>query len=236
MFQSTLPRGERPRSRRICWRLSVSSIHAPRVGSDDGKSILIASYRVSIHAPRVGSDLICTRTFLAAFGFNPRSPRGERRLTAPEYSVVPAFQSTLPAGERRISTPGARSVNPVSIHAPRVGAILTLLFDWTVFVSIHAPAWGATRSPLLRMGSLSVSIHAPRVGSDGRCKPVRCSTFHSTLPAWGATSKSVPLDVAVRFQSTLPAWGATMQLSGAPPKIVVSIHAPAWGATASPMA
>ena len=78
-------------------------------------------------------------------------------------------------------------------------------------VSIHAPAWGATRvDPAQGLLDL-VSIHAP---------------------AWGATRRlTVPKLTDKQFQSTHPRgvrpaaqrWAAGME--------AVSIHAPAWGAT-----
>ena len=79
------------------------------------------------------------------------------------------------------------------------------------FVSIHAPAWGATK-PQGKSGIPSVvSIHAP---------------------AWGATyylmiQKIVP----TLFQFTRP-HGARLEQSVEPAGTYgVSIHAPAWGAT-----
>ena len=99
LFQSTPPRGERQYP---TYKFSVRtiSIHAPRVGSDNGrdinnKQILISihaprvgsdqlnhrgePYRaISIHAPRVGSDPCIPPQKQKGSDFNPRSPRGER--------------------------------------------------------------------------------------------------------------------------------------------------------------
>src|SRR5690606_33193455 len=58
------------------------------------------SRQVSIHAPRVGSDETLLPVVTEVFGFNPRSPCGERLR-------------------------GMKRANPrwiVSIHAPRVGS------------------------------------------------------------------------------------------------------------------
>ena len=78
-------------------------------------------------------------------------------------------------------------------------------------VSIHAPAWGATRDKRFPGVISAVSIHAP---------------------AWGATPNDFNRIYAVQEVSIhAPAWGAT------PPECLfcipekVSIHAPAWGAT-----
>ena len=55
------------------------------------------------------------------------------------------FQSTLPHGERHEVPPGA----------PEGAGI-----------SIHAPAWGATRIQRAAFFDIRISIHAPRMGSD----------------------------------------------------------------------
>ena len=76
-------------------------------------------------------------------------------------------------------------------------------------VSIHAPAWGATRGKSrLQRGQL-VSIHAP---------------------AWGATRIMSCLMISRRFQFTRPR-GARHRRGLIDRHRRVSIHAPAWGAT-----
>ena len=158
------------------------------------------SYWVSIHAPRVGSDLILHRgrchtvvlfqSTLPAWG-----------ATVPNctriFSSSQRFQSTLPAWGATHASRAALALvsDPVSIHAPRVGS------DQLTPDSLIGPSLGFNpRSPrgerryCEEWAPLSVSIHAPRVGSDGRCKAT-CAlfdVFQSTLPAWGATTKSVP--------------------------------------------
>ena len=52
-------------------------------------------------------------------------------------------------------------------------------------VSIHAPAWGATRQPILpKEGLLSVSIHAPAWGATYHLRETdkRTDVFQSTRP------------------------------------------------------
>ena len=101
-------------------------------------------------------------------GFNPRSPRGERRAHRPRYLLECLFQSTLPAwGATRQST-SSKMGGRVSIHAPRVGSDgRARTFRAGVRVSIHAPRVGSDRSASFEQDRVSVvSIHAPRVGSD----------------------------------------------------------------------
>ena len=77
-------------------------------------------------------------------------------------------------------------------------------------VSIHAPAWGATRTDADGPRAVEVSIHAP---------------------AWGATDCSGGWRGTGTVSIHAPAWGATNPYMVPPPFVLVSIHAPAWGAT-----
>ena len=52
---------------------------------------------ISIHAPREGSDPIERGKAVFPDDFNPRSPRGERRISILGLSNGSSFQSTLPA-------------------------------------------------------------------------------------------------------------------------------------------
>ena len=58
---------------------------------------------ISIHAPRGGSDLGGGRIVQPPCYFNPRSPRGERRLHGRSQVFHLLFQSTLPAGGATLS-------------------------------------------------------------------------------------------------------------------------------------
>ena len=79
-------------------------------------------------------------------------------------------------------------------------------------VSIHAPAWGATRVPQEYRHWSGISIHAP---------------------AWGATDALLAdFQESILFQSTHPR--GVRQVIGlcVLGDLPVSIHAPTWGATA----
>ena len=102
-FQSTLPARGATTSTCFLSLIWIISIHAPREGSD-AASVLTPSFRpafqstlpargatlpfghireefgISIHAPREGSDSISCDRDKNAGDFNPRSPRGERRM------------------------------------------------------------------------------------------------------------------------------------------------------------
>ena len=104
--------------------------------------------------------------------FNPRARVGRDLSSLSTRLWESLFQSTRPRGARH--------------H-----------FWWTVrawgeFVSIHAPAWGATRKLTPHIPPYYVSIHAP---------------------AWGATIKRI---MGVNLEDVsihAPAWGATIRFS-----------------------
>ena len=104
---------------RDCLRNSIS-IHAPLAGSDGAAAYPDDRTAISIHAPLAGSDHEPQRTQIVycefqstlpsrgatdqrAGGrkktdhFNPRSPRGERRIKHSNSEKFSKFQSTLPS-------------------------------------------------------------------------------------------------------------------------------------------
>ena len=101
-FNPRSPHGERP----DCWHRKSSarfiSTHAPRTGSDT--QALYPYQRqgqISTHAPRTGSDNPNNRRALHPYNFNPRSPHGERRISAGLLSSAQDFNPRSPHGERR---------------------------------------------------------------------------------------------------------------------------------------
>ena len=216
------------------------SIHAPRVGSDAMIISHLSNQKISIHAPRVGSD---NRSYIALWEpgyFNPRSPCGERPLSAVRPVVPGVFQSTLPVWGATgmvplISSPVAISIHAprvgsdhvnhvpavlalgISIHAPRVGSDCNRLFSSMLRRAFQStlPVWGATSVHVSDRGGGGISIHAPRVGSDVRRGDdnVPLGKFQSTLPVWGATLANNKDYASYVFQSTLPVWGATKTVS-----------------------
>ena len=73
------------------------STHAPRTGSDGFLDFFNVVGDISTHAPRTGSDSVSVRQAIAFRNFNPRSPHGERPLSAIISVGARAFQPTLPA-------------------------------------------------------------------------------------------------------------------------------------------
>ena len=96
-FRSTLPRGERPGSRR------VRSLCA-----------------VSIHAPAWGATTPAG-TIITGRGFRSTLPRGERPARPAQYRNLTSFDPRSRVGSDR-SQPGVMPACAVSIHAPAWGA------------------------------------------------------------------------------------------------------------------
>ena len=123
-------------------------------------------------------------------------------------------------------------------------------------VSIHAPAWGATRGfgynisaaefqstrprgarpPHRpdRMSAAQVSIHAPAWGATAaQGLPELHVRVSIHAPAWGATRKGIMEGRTDWFQSTRPRGARRRSIQRRMAPRTVSIHAPAWGATAA---
>jgi len=145
-FQSTLPVwGATSTDNGFILEPGVS-IHAPRVGSDIGKnSEYLDSYMFQSTLPVWGATSRPARCSLGLIRFNPRSPCGERPTITTRPRHASRFNPRSPCGERPELLADCQAIDPVSIHAPRVGSD------------------GQTKRQHTR--SL-VSIHAPRVGSD----------------------------------------------------------------------
>ena len=103
--------------------IMVTSIHAPRVGSDCVAVKPCATQRfISIHAPRVGSD----PSDIAAL------------------AEAMQFQSTLPVWGATCQFRGFQTVIRISIHAPRVGSDTRYgVSRERLEISIHAPRVGS---------------------------------------------------------------------------------------------
>src|SRR5699024_10237 len=87
-----------------------------------------------------------------------------------------------------------------------------LLSRYSLVISIHAPARGATIYPKRFILNTGISIHAP---------------------ARGATDMSYDIMDSTKFQSTLPRGERLSTLGSLTGYAVISIHAPARGATGS---
>ncbi len=129
LFQSTHPRGVRPLESGIGSRILTS--FNPRT--------------------RVGCDILELGKFSNGYLFQSTHPRGVRHKTIHnKMDRLAMFQSTHPRGVRP-AAPSARAdrADPGFNPRTRVGCDNQLreAFALQRFVSIHAPAWGATLLP-----------------------------------------------------------------------------------------
>ncbi len=205
--------------------------------------------------PAKGATSVGVKRRTPTAGFNPRSPRRERRRLSELSLRSWVFQSTLPA-KGATWVPGVlASKRQVSIHAPREGSDQRLRPSLvSTSVSIHAPREGSDK-PSDADGD-TVNCFNPRSPRRERHAGFRAKLvyiwFQSTLPAKGATpwvvvclriahvSIHAPREgsdhgyggrfaAAREFQSTLPAKGATGVIALADKQAQVSIHAPREG-------
>ena len=100
------------------------------------------------------------------------------------------------------------------------------------YVSIHAPAWGATMQSITPAVTYAVSIHAPAWGATKYYLWIcRFVLFQSTLPHGERHGPKIHVFADAMFQSTLPHGERRFLVGRMDRRSLVSIHAPAWGAT-----
>ena len=97
------------------------SIHAPHAGCDPPYIFSKMFETISIHAPLAGCDVVYAVIGIPDHHFNPRTPCGVRRKSAPPARSGDGFQSTHPM--RGATTPplGVEEPDDISIYAPHAG-------------------------------------------------------------------------------------------------------------------
>ena len=99
------------------------SIHAPREGSDVMQSDCDDKRNISIHAPREGSDLQISGLSPSGSEFQSTPPARGATLTAVFIIISQQyFNPRPPRGERRVRIDVDLSNGGISIHAPREGS------------------------------------------------------------------------------------------------------------------
>ena len=161
--------------------------------------------------PRGARPTQVRRQAPAGSGFQSTRPRGARQLDVSVPVFMTEFQSTRPRGAR-------------PRHPPSPGLVGT--------VSIHAPAWGATRAGARKTVAQTRFNPRARVGRD-RCASAtrRESGSFNPRARVGRDTVSRPFVPMATVSIHAPAWGATESRVHAIGDNGVSIHAPAWGAT-----
>ncbi len=165
LFQSTRPHGARQQPQKQVPPDDLFQSTRPH-GARRGRWITTTTTSRFNPRARMGRDAPSRMTGRAMSCFNPRARMGRDIEELGCRQAAKMFQSTRPHGARqpRCGDNGTRSA--VSIHAPAWGAtkwrrrLLT-----SVPVSIHAPAWGATCRIYALCQLAVVSIHAPAWGA-----------------------------------------------------------------------
>ena len=139
---------------------------------------------ISIHAPTWGATVtgISERDIMSFQSTHPRGVRPAGMAQVPDDLI---FQSTHPRGVR------LNNLVDVKLH---------------LCISIHAPTWGATVSPVLlsALASQFQSTHPRGVRRPPKC-PSKCPPNISIhAPTWGATKMAMDNIAAPLFQSTHP--------------------------------
>ena len=167
LFQSTLPRGERPR--RSKKKFGGIRYFNPR--------------------SRVGSDLIVFATPPLKLIFQSTLPRGERPRSLIEVKTGLKFQSTLPRGERPEPDGLLQVLHVISIHAPAWGATYLVEKPGRVEGYFNPRSRvGSDYNPLLCVLPVIHFNPRSRVGSDTMNRGYRDGQAISIhAPAWGAT-------------------------------------------------
>ena len=145
MFQSTPPHGGRPHIIFIsCTALAVS-IHAPAWGATSALRVQ-GRFPVSIHAPAWGATRSCLPK-MASGSFQSTPPHGGRPINnLPSVDPGTRFNPRPRMGGDQHKYPLARGTSSFNPR-PRMGGdpYQTLWEEDPKIVSIHAPAWGATK-------------------------------------------------------------------------------------------
>ena len=231
-FQSTHPHGVR---RGLCpFKRCVNpiSIHAPAWGATNIIATAIGVSKISIHAPAWGATFPLALHGVFYFYFNPRT-----RMGCDFYALI------LGALSAHFNPRTRMGCDPLcSPYLPNVK------------ISIHAPAWGATRGAYedggmgifqsthphgVRPACLATRPRSPkhfnprtRMGCDLLATPEYCRAygFQSTHPH-GVRLRREEKQSRFSYFNPRTRMGCDVLTICFDPAANISIHAPAWGAT-----
>ena len=142
---------------------------------------------------REGSDQPKMDTYWIMQYFNPRSREGSDTYTKAAWDDSMKFQSTLPRGERRVHFLYRINSSFISIHAPARGAtsVSNIDTDFSVYFNPRSREGSDTRLLYIRVHFL-ISIHAPARGATGNFySEPSYAKFQSTLPRGERRSDSL---------------------------------------------
>ena len=227
-------RRRRARTRRI----EHVSIHAPAWGATRVRHLVATTADSFDPRARMGRDRRDARSIVALGGFDPRARMGRDACAPATRRDLACFDPRARMGrDTRIEGWTCRH-REVSIHAPAWGATRRHDGDDVIgaTVSIHAPAWGATMAIFADRSLISGFDPRARMGRDRRRVSER-----DPIDGFDPRAR-MGRDVAARVCSIVRSKRfdprARMGRDATRSSIAarnggVSIHAPAWGATPS---
>ena len=190
----------------------------PREGHDRGCRLDYArEWAFQSTCPARGTTVLRNTLASAATDFNPRAPRGARRIRRHDAGSVVLFQSTCPArGTTLYAVQESRKLI-ISIHVPREGHDRLYLYADARYqtISIHVPREGHDRPQMLPTAQrlLFQSTCPARGTTSSNPQTVNSIIFQSTCPARGTTKTATAGACTPKpFQSTCPARGTTMMM------------------------
>ena len=256
--------------------LQTISIHAPQWGATSRRCP--CSHRRNDFNPRtpVGCDVQLMLLVKWATKFQSTHPSGVRPGGDREKTISALFQSTHPSGVRPVeyrigdTVKPFQSTHPSGVRLPSHPCRRTFhVFQSThpsgvrhggvrrhtgeLYISIHAPQWGATTEATVcpstaefqsthpsgvrrttSPGTAQVIYFNPRtpVGCDGNCPiVVALGEISIHAPQWGATRTERRAEPSRGHFNPRTPVGCDMYMFTIPCVIHISIHAPQWGAT-----
>ena len=146
----------------------IVSIHAPAEGATFSALFPESVDVVSIHAPAEGATFVSTVQRKHYACFNPRTRRGCDERSGVYLMTPKEFQSTHPQRVRQLPDFALRYFDYVSIHAPAEGATC-LILKLNQTLSFNPRTRRGCDAPHFRNNILhKVSIHAPAEGATKR--------------------------------------------------------------------
>ena len=146
-------------------RSIIISIHAPAKGAtDSGRKDLKYASRFQSTLPRRERPKNLP-TISAQLQFQSTLPRRERQPSETETEESTEFQSTLPRRERRGSRHSLQLLVYFNPRSREGSDTFVRRYVPRIYISIHAPAKGATGSGTPQFLRILISIHAPAKGA-----------------------------------------------------------------------
>ncbi len=160
-------RGGRDRNTKLYGRANICFNPRARGGRDDACELDFDLKTVSIHAPAGGATRLLFRHYNRPARFNPRARGGRDYQKLFQMGAISPFQSTRPRGARLIDVDGSTVDSFVSIHAPAGGATMARSFIATRRMLFQSTRPRGARPLACELGgySFDVSIHAPAGGA-----------------------------------------------------------------------